>query len=595
MGIDFNVDVNVKTNGKDDVDALEKQIQRLQNTKLNLNVSLSGNGADITSLFSGIEKQAKVAGKSVGNSFQKGFKAVKFNGNVDDFYKQYLDQQKKNAKEAENISKQYGVSQKEAARVVNAKNNSVVKANNDALKEQQKQAEKLAKIQQNVLNGTYAAKSSSLTSKLSPYSNQDTELVKQAKEQAKLYDDTLQNLKKHYDTNDLFKLNDDEVVKSFETMNNAAKKFDNTMTQIRNTQSKDLGLGVAERSANSVRAYYESNTKAIKKYGAELKDLESRYRSIKTEAEKLNLDNDFKNLKAKISAEGLTGKSALEELGRGFKRIGEFAWTYGLIQQIPNALSQSVNELKQIDTIITEISKAADVPVKQLKELGNNSFDVASKYGQKASDYLLGVQEMTRAGYSDTSGMAELSTLAQSAGDMTAELANQYLIASDMAFGYGGNVEKLNALLDSQNQITNRNAVNMTELANATKIVASQAAQSGVAEDQMTAALSTMIATTQQGGEIAARAFKGILMNLQQVTGELDDGEVIDEAKLQKVEKRLTGVGVAMKEIKDGTVSLRDPMQVLEELAQVYNSLPDNSVEKAGIISDLGGKIYLVV
>ena len=134
----------------------------------------------------------------------------------------------------------------------------------------------------------------------------------------------------------------------------------------------------------------------------------------------------------------------------------------------------------------------------------------------------------------------------------------------------------------------------MTELANATKIVASQAAQSGVAEDEMTAALSTMIATTQKGGEIAARAFKGILMNLQQVTGELDDGEIIDEDSLQKVEKRLTSVGVAMKEIKDGTISLRDPMQVLEELAQVYNSLPDNSVEKAGIISDLGGKIYLV-
>ena len=134
----------------------------------------------------------------------------------------------------------------------------------------------------------------------------------------------------------------------------------------------------------------------------------------------------------------------------------------------------------------------------------------------------------------------------------------------------------------------------MTELANATKLVASQAAQSGIAEDEMTAALSTMIATTQQGGEIAARSFKGILMNLQQVTGELDDGEIIDENSLQKVEKRLTSVGVAMKEVKDGTVSLRDPMKVLEELAQVYNSLPDDSVEKAGIISDLGGKIYLV-
>ena len=49
-----------------------------------------------------------------------------------------------------------------------------------------------------------------------------------------------------------------------------------------------------------------------------------------------------------------------------------------------------------------------------------------------------------------------------------------------------------------------------------------------------------------------------------------------------------------MKEVNDGTVSLRDPMKVLEELAQVYNSLPDDSVEKAGIISDLAGKLYLV-
>ena len=42
-----------------------------------------------------------------------------------------------------------------------------------------------------------------------------------------------------------------------------------------------------------------------------------------------------------------------------------------------------------------------------------------------------------------------------------------------------------------------------------------------------------------------------------------------------------------MKEVKNGIVSLRDPMQVLKELADVYNSLPDDSIEKAGIISDM--------
>lgn len=346
----------------------------------------------------------------------------------------------------------------------------------------------------------------------------------------------------------------------------------------------------ATTASNKTLSWLKNNSKAAKDYGDILTDLANKQRLATSADELKDYTKQVNAIKAEATALGKTGKSFGDEFSRAFKQIGQFAGIYGVIQKVENAIISSLNELKNINTIVTEISKAADVPVQQLKDLETNSFSIASKYGQKASDYLLGVQEMTRAGYSDTAGMAELSTLAQSAGDMTAELANQYLIASDMAFGYGGNVEKLNALLDSQNQITNRNAVSLTELANATKLVASQAAQSGIAEDEMTAAISTMIATTQQGGEIAARSFKGILMNLQQVTGELDDGEVIDEAKLQKVEKRLTSVGVAMKEVKDGTVSLRDPMKVLEELAQVYNSLPDDSVEKAGIISDLGGK-----
>ena len=60
-----------------------------------------------------------------------------------------------------------------------------------------------------------------------------------------------------------------------------------------------------------------------------------------------------------------------------------------------------------------------------------------------------------------------------------------------------------------QNYVTNNYALNMTDLANATKIAASQAAQSGIEIDQMTAALATMISTTQQGGEIAARSLRG--------------------------------------------------------------------------------------
>ena len=59
MGIDFDINFNLHTTGKDQVDALEKQIEKLKNSSIKLNVDLSGNGSDITKYFANIEKLAQ--------------------------------------------------------------------------------------------------------------------------------------------------------------------------------------------------------------------------------------------------------------------------------------------------------------------------------------------------------------------------------------------------------------------------------------------------------------------------------------------------------------------------------------------------------
>ncbi len=256
---------------------------------------------------------------------------------------------------------------------------------------------------------------------------------------------------------------------------------------------------------------------------------------------------------------------------------------------------EAVSELKELDNILTEISKTSDLTRQQLAKLGDESFDTASKYGKKASNYLAGVQEMYRAGYENSEEMAELSTLAQAAGDMDTGLANDYLIATDAAYKLKGNAEKLNEILDGQNNITNRNALSMKDLAEATKIAASQSASSGIAINKSTAAMGTMIATTRQGGDIAARAWKGILMNIQQVEGEVEDGEIIDAAALSKYEKASEALGVSLKEIKNGVLSLRDPMVILKELSEAYTSLDKSDVRRANLISAVGGKVYHVI
>ena len=100
-----------------------------------------------------------------------------------------------------------------------------------------------------------------------------------------------------------------------------------------------------------------------------------------------------------------------------------------------------------------------------------------------------------------------------------------------------------------------------------------------------------MAALTKTRGSEMGRAFRSILLNLQQVSGEFD-GEIIDEEQLKKVEDRCHSLGVELEYMKDGVATLRNPMDVLKELSEVYSSLPDNSADKQGLISDIGGKYH---
>lgn len=299
----------------------------------------------------------------------------------------------------------------------------------------------------------------------------------------------------------------------------------------------------------------------------------------KIEAEQRNMSN--------------TGNRMTNSLKNSFSFLSYWTSSAYLFMQAVSKIRQAFSELKEINTITTEISKVSEMTSEELDKLGSSSFETASKYGRAASDYLKGVQEMNRAGFQGEVGenMAELSVLAQAAGDLDANLANDYLIASDAAYGYAGNIERLTSLLDSQNMVTNKNAVSMEELARATKVAANQLSNANISENEMTALLGTGIATSREAGETVGRAVKGIVMNLQQVKGETGfEGEIIDEESLKKVEARCHSVGVELEYMKDGMARLRQPTEVLKELAEVYNSLPDDSADKAGIIADIGGK-----
>lgn len=149
------------------------------------------------------------------------------------------------------------------------------------------------------------------------------------------------------------------------------------------------------------------------------------------------------------------------------------------VSGIINKTKEALSELKDVNTLLNQISIAdSSLSKSELEQIKNNSFSIAGKYGKSSTDYLSDFQAASGAGYKNAREIAELSAAIQSAGDITSDLANQYIFAADNAYKMNGSIRSLTETLDGANNITNKNAVDMSELAAAMSVVSSQAAAS---------------------------------------------------------------------------------------------------------------------
>lgn len=312
-----------------------------------------------------------------------------------------------------------------------------------------------SKIKYDLDTGKFAANLSKMQSQIGKYSGQQSKQLTSASKAMSQYDAEVKKIQDHYSGKKI--LDDTSLKKSVGEISKSGDKFKNIMTQIQNEMSKTLDVGVAERSANKVTSYMNTNTKAMKKYGAELRELESRYKGITTQAEKLDLDSQFKGVQSSISAEGLAGKSFIDELGRGFKKIGQFAMTYGVIQRVGmQAGSEMIKAVKDVNAAQIELRKVSDAPVSDLNAYWDDAATSAKKYGATISDVISSTADWSRLGYSldQAKKLSDATTLMQKVGDnMTQESSAQGIISTLRGFKMdAGEVTKI---IDSVNEVAN--------------------------------------------------------------------------------------------------------------------------------------------
>ena len=236
---------------------------------------------------------------------------------------------------------------------------------------------------------------------------------------------------------------------------------------------------------------------------------------------------------------------------------------------------EAVSELVTLDSILTEINQTSNLTQKELTALGDAAFETASKYGKSASDYLTAVKEMYAAGVQNAKEMAELSLLAQSAGGMDSSSTSAYLLAANEAYGYKGNVKELTKVLDGQNHIAENTALSLEDMAAATSKAASTASECNVEMDELSAMIAAVASDTKQSSTEVANALNSIFTSLQDTTN-------------TAITDVFEAANISMTKMSNGSEVLKTPIELLQELSEVFTDLENNSALKADILNSIG-------
>lgn len=335
----------------------------------------------------------------------------------------------------------------------------------------------------------------------------------------------------------------------------AEKSLNNMLTTIKAINSTPINVSVTGSGAKAAEQYKEAVT------------------VTKTEVKKLS--QSFKDTEK-------SGNSLLKNV------IKNAQWYYisGAVSAATRSFKDAIATMKEVDAEMVSIQKVTGYTKEQMDRLSDSAYALASAYGRTAQEILSAETTFARAGYTDQiEDLAELAVLTQNVGDVNADTASKFLIAADAAWKLGGNAKELTEIIDGMNNVTNKNAVDMKALTEGLTVSASAFAEAGESAQTYTAMVGAGVAATQRSGNEVARAMRTIIMNVRQIRGETEDGELIDGESIANAAK-------ALKEYADISTmqngELRKAYDVLDELAGKWESL--GSVAKSAITEALAGK-----
>ncbi|WP_394923564.1 phage tail tape measure protein [uncultured Robinsoniella sp.] len=475
----------------------------------------------------------------------------------------------------------------------NAHNNSLVESGKSNIakwtSEYKDRAKQIAKIQSDFQDGKFLSKSSSMSKSLRPYSNQETELLKQARQYEKIYNNASSNIQRHFNPEDSFKLNDKALIANFNNLEDSAKRFGNTMKAVSNDSSGFISTFEATTASNKTLTWLNNNTKAAKKYGDALKQLAEQQRNNTDKSIAGDLQKQVNDIKAKASLEGLTGNGFFGEIGRGFKAISQFVGVYGILQRVVSTVGQMGTEVIKVDDAITQLRMSTGASAGDASKMMKTYSEMGKELKATGVDVATSATEWLKQGKTikESNALAKDSIVLSKIGDLSSEDSTKYLTSAMK--GYDVAVEDTSNIIDKLSAVDLVSATDVGGLATGMSEVAANADLAGISMDKLLGYLAVIGETTQQGMSSVGTSLNAVFSRMGNIKlSRLKDYQNDDGEDLSNVETVLKGEGLSLRNAEG---EFRNFGDVLDETANKWDSF--SSVSQRAVASAFAGTHHM--
>ena len=462
---------------------------------------------------------------------------------------------------------------------------------NQALfKEQEKKDSYVQNVSRNLGNKSYDANLAAQQKKLSGYYS-GSEEYRNANKSFEEYEKNvkgLQELHTQYQANPST-ANQDAIIKQNEKVIQSYEKLNNEMKILDATQSKALNPGEGSIQANKIRTYMTNNTKAAKEYGVVLENLVKQSENATTKGEAQNINQQFKQMQAEISAKGLTGNSMFSEVKRGFSQISQFVGTYGILQSGMNKAQEMVQNTYDVDSAMTQLQMATGVSNDKAKDLMKTYSDMGHQLKATGTDVAASSTEWMKQGQSveKSNKLAESSIKLSKVSGLSSEDATKYLTSARKGYGVTSAEDTLK-IVDKLSSVDMASATDVGGLAEGMSEVANTAKIAGISMDKLLGYLATIGEVTQEGMGSVGTGLNAVFARMGNIKlSRLKDYQNNGE-DLSNVETVLRGEGI---NLRDKTDQFRNFGDVLDEVAGNWNNYSD--VSKRAIAQSFAGTHHM--